>query len=343
MNAVAITESTHVGGVHSPAADPTRPHQDRHTWLDRICGWLARIDAGRHARTLLAEGTIPAAGAVVVLPAWAWAHPKVDVGRKGRGYDGSVLRLPVRLDYTCGPVVLHARGTSTVISWSGLGLGREDTGTITITDQPGQVEADRLRDWDGQLPTHVTAGPESANRIRITLNHLITDGDNARWELLHHLESTYIHRVMAAAAGKVLAEVGDGAQSGVDAVTVETLVTGFTFGNPGEGPSRMTQIIEAALVPSRFRKVDPGRWLVVEVQRSCERYVRKYLGDPRIGSKIRRLLRELPDSPESIQELVEAYARRHPEDRLAAPRAIQALTTTGSALLCADELPEADR
>lgn len=328
-------------GVHTPP-DRDREARGRHPWLGGLCARLADIAVGVAARDLLTGGALPDHGAVVVLPTWAWALPGIDVGRKGIGYDRVPVRLPVRLSYSCGPVLLVARDEQREVSWHGTGMGRTDSGTITVGELTDGPLADDLADWDAELPSEVlvTSGPSDSLHTQLT--HLVQTGEASRWELLGDLESKYVTKEMTAAAGRVVAEITDGASGGLDPVIIETLVARFVYGDPGqENAAPLARLITHALTPSQFTRVDPGRWLTVALRRDAERFIRRYLGDPGVGPKVRRVARETGHS--SLDKLVAAYQELHPSDRVAHRRATAALSTCVDPLLVNRPLDTSDR
>lgn len=322
-------------GIHSPP-DASRPSAGRHPWLDQLCGWLDRMAVGAAAAGLL-EGELPEEGAVVVLPTWSWTLPHVDVGRKGVGYDREPLRLPVRLCWSCGPVLVHAAGTRDRLGWHGTGLGLTDQGDLVVDERPGGADATGLSGWDDDLPDRARVRCVPTPALRAELGALARAGHEARWELMAHLESRYVGREMTLAAARVVAEVSDGAEHGLDELTIETLVSRFVYGDPGQdSPSPLSRLLDHALTPSQFHRVDPARWLVVALRRDAERFIRHYLGDPGVGPKVRRLARELGSG--SLDDLVTAYQERHPRDRVAHHRAISALTINTGPLLAGHHL-----
>lgn len=319
-----------VTGIH------TSPECDRHPWLSSLCNDLADMVVGRAARELLASADLPAYGAVVVLPTWSWARPCADVGRKDIGYDGRPLRMPIRLAWDCGPVLILDADDEKTVTWHGTGLGRVDTGQVSI-GRSGAL-ADDLTDWDGELPETVLATSEPVRLLRIQLTHLAQKGETARWNLITDLEHKYIVKEMQASAKRVITEVTDGESFGLDETTMETLITRFIHGDPGQTePTPMARILDHALVPSQFVRVDPGRWLTVALRRDTERFIRQYIDDvPNAGPKIRRMSREL--NPESMEDLLSAYRERHPADRVAHGRAARALSTSVEQLLARQHL-----
>lgn len=327
-----MTVTTNVTpGVHSPA-DLDRPCGGRHPWLDSLCAWLDAMAVGSAAKSLLEAGDLPQAGAVVALPTWSWVLPSVDVGRKGVGYDQVPLRLPVRLSWSCGPVLVHRAGDDDVLQWNGSGLGRTDQGRMRMGEARAAVLAENLLGWDDQLPEAATVTIMGSSQIRAELGRLAVAGDHARWELMAHLETRYVGREMTLAAARVVAEVSDGADQGLDELTIETLTARFVYGDPGQdAPSPLARLLEHALTPTQFHRVDPGRWLVVALRRDTERFIRHYLGDPGVGPKVRRLARELGSG--SLDDLVAAYQERHPRDRVAHHRARSALAVAAGPLL----------
>ncbi|WP_162802086.1 hypothetical protein [Ornithinimicrobium murale] len=315
-----------VTGVHSS------PDSQKHPWLDWLCTQLAHSAVGQAARDLLTSGDLPTRGSLVVLPAWSWAQSCIDVGRKSRSYAGDTFRLPIRLAWSCGPLLIIGEGQEVTVDWHGTGMGRTDQGQVTFG--AAGVLAQDLRGWDDELPETAMVSPESQTALRVELTHLAQEGEQARWDLITELEQKYIAKEIYSSAARIVTEITDGQSSGLDETTLETLTTRFVYGEPGqETPSPLSRLIDHAMVPSsQFHRVDPGRWLTVALKRDTERFIRQYLGDvPNVGPKIRRMAREM--SPESLEALVSAYREQHPADRVAQGRAVHALSTTVEMLL----------
>ena len=71
--------------------------------------------------------------------------------------------------------------------------------------------------------------------------------------------------------------------------------------------------------------MDPLRYIAVTLRRDAEQEIRRRIGDPRIGPKIRALHRQHPGI--SLPDLVDRYRELHPQDRLSVRRAAAALET----------------
>lgn len=320
-----------VPGVHSSA------DSEKHLWLDWLCTHLANMSVGKAARELLASASLPKKGAVVVLPAWSWASPKINVGRKSRSYSGEQLRLPIRLIWGCGPILLVNEDDEVDVDWHGTGMGRTDQGSTTFGSSG--VLAQDLADWDDELPDAVQVSFEPASNLHVQLTHLVQVGEQSRWDLITELEEKYITSEMYSSAARIVTEVTDGQEAGLDETTLETLTTRFIYGDPDQvSPSPLVRLLDHAMVPgSQFHRVDPGRWLTVALRRDTERFIRQYLGDvPNVGPKIRRMAREM--DADSLEALVEAYREQHPADRVAAGRAVHALSTSVEQLLAGASL-----
>lgn len=320
--------------LHTEPRIPEDPTRDRNAWLDELCGYLTGMIIGDAARRLLASETFTDDAAVVVLPVWSWTIPGCDVGGKTFDMDGHRIRLPLRLSYECGPILLH-RGVDQFISWHGVGLGLIGSGRFTATTSPGGVRAHLLAERDAALPSTITTELEPPDRVRTQLAALQRAGERCRWALREHLEQ-YVAQQMRNSAERVISEVTDGGRSGVDQIMLDTLVARFMYGDPDQQVQcPLDRILAKATSPSRFTKVDPGRWLVFELRRDTERMVRSHLGDPGIGPKIRRIARRLGPGF-TMDELLAEYNETYPRDRLSTGRALSALGTSITPLLSGD-------
>jgi hypothetical protein len=83
-------------------------------------------------------------------------------------------------------------------------------------------------------------------------------------------------------------------------------------------------MLERGADPLTFRRVDPMHYFAVNIRARAEEAIRRRIGDPKIGPKIRRVQAKV--QAETVDELIEAYRLIHPRDALARKRAIAALT-----------------
>lgn len=311
--------------VHSPPAS-ARPGGDRHVWLDEFCTLLGQMGRGKTARHLLDEG--PADGAVVALPMWSWAYPGVDVGRKAFDYAGVPVRLPVRLDYEHGLVMVIPAATESKTAWTGAGLGLLGAGSIVFG--VAGMDSDDLPELDAPLPAAVRCHFGTAGGVVHDLTALVVAGSTAHWRLRTLLEK-YVAKELRAAASRVVGEISQGRGGALDETGLQTLVDQFVYGDQ-ERPGQLDHILGRALDPVRFLRVEPSRWLRLELHRDSERFVRTSLGDPTVGAKVRRVARDLGENL-SMESLLDAYHDAYPTDRLAAGRALSALSVSAGPLL----------
>lgn len=319
--------------IHTPARSDAEAGCDRHPVLDQFCDRLARILCGRAADSLLDAGVDDELTSVTVLPSWAWAEPIISVGRKSKARDGGVLRLPVRLSWDTGPVVLVSPGRDETATWSACGLGRTGGASISIgtNDVAGAMPAAELVGLDGPVPSRVRAEVITGARARSQLRHLSEDGSTAYWELLTDIER-FVRQEVGIAAGKVAADITGRTDSGfsLDPVTLDAITDRMMFGT-GEShklsdKGRVIAMVERALRPTEFARVEPIRWLRMTIARDAEDEVRRMVGDPHIGRKVRNLARSLgPEAVADLDSFLAAYQERYPADKIAASRAEDAL------------------
>lgn len=297
----------------------------RHPWVDRIAGMLARILHGRAAEAALEQVRSCPAPALFVLPKWAWVVSRIDVGRKDR-IPGSEERLllPVRLMWRPAGVVVVTTGP-TEAPFTATGMGHTNTGTVLL-DPSAPPGTGRLA--DGSLDPSEVWGPVVTGKqaVRAELTRLVEDGRVAYWEVLSLLEEK-VERALNRATSTATRDMGLRAEHAraLDEISLETLRSTMVYGDgEQEGPSPVQRLVEKCTSPTAFVRVDPERYLLTAVRRDARQEVRKALGDPRIGSKIRAVATEL--GPVGIDEIIAVYRQRYPGDRLSVNRALAALS-----------------
>lgn len=293
----------------------------RHPFIDHLCTLLDRILLGRGARRAL-EHPIPAGASLFVLPTWGWAHPLIDVGRKDRDRQGGRLLLPVRYTFYPSNVIVTSRPQ--VVHYVGVGLGHGMAGSMLLdpSADPGQGPA------DGRLSLPGTWGPAShAGSVASRLNELDQDGQLAYWEALGVLEENLEHALKRASCAARDGVVGK-PPAAVDDITLERIRTEMVYGTD-HGVSPIQRLVERCTRPGTFARVDPEKYVVTSVRTDARAAVRKALGDPHVGSKVRHLAIEMPEA--DLDELVAAYRQRYPSDRLSTSRARAALTVAPNA------------
>lgn len=325
----------------SHAADPQRRgfcitgSELVHGWLSRTCEKLTRIAYGRAAEDLIDDIDPSVRQSLLRLPVWVWTPPDAKVvGRKASIAPGRTAAqlLPIRVEFLNGPLSL-AGESDFELPWQAQGMGAYAAGTIAV-----------CRDDDGCPSTaqfgldpadHVTAMASSIDAYDATpanltreLRRLIDDGKLAHWEFFLELEALMRDALMKAHIGlrnHLTETVGhDEDEPLLDDISLETLLDDIAFTpQKNRSESYLQRLIDKCLDPVRFVKVDPQRWLRVEISRKAGAEIQRCLDDPTIGRKIRKTFSESPGK--SIDEVLETYHQQYPEDRLSTNRLARAL------------------
>lgn len=207
----------------------------------------------------------------------------------------------------------------TVVSWRIVERGVEQTGTFTV-HSPTDIE--------GQYPEGAPA-PTNA-----TKSALIAGGAVARFELVTALEH-HVADLLEASSNFVARELegrlGDESEGwaptlnhGVaDHVALESLATELLWGAQSQSDSIVLRMVDRA-ASTHINNQPLGSWFDTNLRARAEEAVRRHIGDPHIGRKIRRLARE--QTPGSIDELIEMYRRAHPRESVGRDRVIAALS-----------------
>ncbi len=310
-----------------------------HGWLLEFCTRLERVIVGRAASTLLEH--LPADRArrgLIVLPSWMWLRPSADVGRKSAARDGGELLLPVRVAWDGGPVRVLAAGEEASVTWSGIGAGWSGRGATAATVRSVPVSPTAPARWVTSAPVAVAASPEPKRALVAHLARLGADGRSAVWEALSALEP-YANRAVWRAHAAVRAELsGDpGAAADIlDAIEIQQVVDKLLVGDDDDGPSPVARLLERCLRPDAFRGADPLRVVSASLRRDAEIEIRRRIGDPHIGPKIRSVAMSLGIAdaradlnPERLAELLALYRSARPRDRLGETRARRAVELIG--------------
>jgi hypothetical protein len=294
----------------------------RHAWDSVFCGYLERILAGQSAAEVLdALPDRPRRAALVCLPAWKWLPANIDVGRKGIGARGTSLLLPVRITWKAGEVVTLEPGSHD-LAWKAVGMGHNFSGVQRVTVS-SSLTAERSSDG-------LVIGPPISGRVlRSRLRELVDDGNEAWWRAREQVEPALL-KALRVANSSVSTELHpNNAYSVLSATDIEVICTEMLFGED-QGPrsaSTFGRLIARCLDAKAFVSVDPARYVTVNLRRDAKEAVRRHIGDPRVGPKVRRLhsAGRHGRRPEDIEEFVEAYRDKYPSDRLAYRRAAVAL------------------
>ncbi|MET4143998.1 hypothetical protein [Arthrobacter sp. UYCo732] len=325
-------------------ADAARAADDcnrKHPSLEVLCARLERIMHGQAAQALLAAGDLPDRAGIVTLPAWSWEHPLIDVGRKDKAHGtGERMLMPVRNNWNTPMVVLIAE-EAVPVSYSTRGMGHARAGQSKLVRRPGLAPVTAVTAVPSLAePVFVGAGLPSRNVAY--LNALVKAGESAHWEVLQGMEPKLRSAVLQAHSS-VSYEIGLSTgvvepmldELGLDQV-IDTMMYGELrdeedeTGDRDKGkPSAIFRLIELCLEPDCFLRVDPLRYMTKHMRRDAESQIRRRLGDPHIGPKIREIARRHPRA--EIADIVEAYREVYPKDRLSLPRARAALSVSPSA------------
>lgn len=330
--------------IFTPARLDAPDGCDRHSGAESFCNHLAAVLSGRAASALLDAGLDEGDYGLFELPSWSWAEPAIPLGRKALARDGGTLRMPVRISWDMGPVVLVPAGSEVTVRWDATGLGRKGTASTVLATTPsaGSMSASDLPGLDGPIPSRVHAMVIPSTRARRELERLVEAGTTAWWELLSEIEG-FARQEVGSAAGRVAADIAGHDHVVLDPVALDAIVDSMMFGAEGEkgqaGQGRVIAMLERAMRPHEFKAVEPTRWLRMTLARDAEAEVRRAIGDPHIGRKVRSMARELgPEKVADLEEFLRVYADRYPGDGLAVRRAADALTAMAEPLMAADHL-----
>lgn len=310
---------------------------DKHGWLDTMCSLLEKTILGQHAASILAApDLIPDSAALAQLPVWWWTRPSSPVGRKGRSADGGMLLLPVRINWSPSPVLILAPGSEHRGRWSAVGLGRSGTGTTVLHaggphPSGGYPSGAQMVGSDAHFP--VLPG----RHLVAALRRLVDEGRHARWEALMVLEpwvDLAVRNAHAAVAWEIggRGEVARSAPAVLDPVGLDAVSTRLMLGEDGrDGEGLVGNLLDRCLLPSTFVKVEPSRYISTTLKRDAEQEIRREIGDPRIGPKVRAMVRTILEEGATVAEvaeqLVDRYNARYPYDKLSDRRARAALNT----------------
>ncbi len=301
----------------------------RHPVLETFCRRLESILWGRAAETLRDAGRPAGEREVLLLPMWDWRLPAMEIGRKGLDHEtGAALLMPVRLDWGGNDALLHLvdpAGPSPSYRWTAHSMGWGDTGEF-------QPNSSRSASHPGLCDGIVGSDNHYAPGIRRCavedLDELVRAGRQSQWQLLFSLEpfvTSTVHKAHSAVSHEI-SELTGRFQPVLHDTGIEQIVNVLMVGEPTAGvadtPS-VPRLLEQCLRHDRFTTVDPLMFLRRNLRRDAEDQVRRAIGDPRIGPKVRRLARQMPGA--SVGEIVAAYRLEHPKDRLSTARAEAAL------------------
>lgn len=219
-----------------------------------------------------------------------------------------------------GAVVPRHIGEESLI-WS-------DTPLILDEDHTVEWIAERSRGSVLVYTDGTMHGEVPAEVIEVApLSVLRKKGEEAAWSLVMRLEP-YIASLVSGSARRIAAEMGQPGSvlddAAVEQVVSELLTEGLV----------MKMVVRAA-TSDKLLTQSIGSYFHINLRSMTETAVRRLIGDPHVGRKIRRAFAESGAS--SMAELLEFYHRSYPSEKLAAKRALAALSA--GSLVGASALP----
>lgn len=327
-----------------PSAIALGPTGDRHGPLVALCTRLHAILAGRAAEALLAEPTtVPEECGVWSAPSWLWTFSRIDVGRKGRAADGTRLRLPVRLEWSAGAVALVEPDRPIDLGWTAAGLGHTGSGVLRVEAMRGPSR-DVVQENETGLPTSVRLMSRDRHDAITALERMAAEGSKARWETLLWLEP-HLDRALRKAHASVATELAEhwgSRRTLLDDTKLSSIADHMLLGDDAQ-PGKVAQLLERCLRSDTFRNVEPSKYIKETLRRDANAEVRRAIGDPHIGAKVRKVAREIGPRTD-LDALIEAYRVKYPRDRLSRDRAAAAMSVSPDVMAAWWELePEGDR
>jgi hypothetical protein len=297
----------------------------RHPYSANLCDRLERMAWGLLASNLLASKPKLANHAIAVLPVFAWGHTNRDTGRKSNSPTGELL-FPVRIQWkSCeGPViVLHAHESLSLL-WEA--VGSNDVGQHGRTEiVPTDGAASGVDVGMTSVPHVIHAPILSGIQARRTLDDLASDGRSARWEILHIFENN-LRWNFERALRSVNVELGLDSMPAIDRAASETIQNNILLGDDGRSDSLALRLINRCLEGEVFSRVDPERYVRRALFSGSESAIRRYIGDPHIGRKVRKVSDQIQS--DDVNLITEEFSRQNPNAKLGSNRAKAALSAT---------------
>lgn len=303
-----------------PALVQTPGEPTAHAELEVLCDQLQSVLWGRAADTILEAGVPQGSARITTLSAWDWRLPAMDIGRKGvNRTTGEQLLMPVRLDWGGNDALIRvdpAGSEAYPLRWQARSMGWSDTGLAA-------AELD-----EGSLAHLYAISTHDQSSTIAALQRISQAGRDSMWRFLTGLEpfvTATVRKAHAAVRHEIAGTTGR-IQDVLPETGLEQVVNTMLLGAEDEDASNSSamRLLNLCLRPECFVKVDPLMYLRQHIRRDAEEQIRRAIGDPRIGPKIRRLASSMPGS--SIEEMVEEYRLAFPKDRLSLNRAEAALS-----------------
>jgi hypothetical protein len=159
--------------------------------------------------------------------------------------------------------------------------------------------------------------------VEHTLTQLIDRGRLAYWDLLTEMEEllrSALERSRVAISSEITDALDVPYQHVISDTTLDSILNEATYGAEGAGGrSRVMRLLDRCCQPEKFQKVDPQRYITISLREQADASIRKKLGDPHIGPKIRRVVNEHPEL-RTIADILDVYQRTYPADHLGVDR-----------------------
>lgn len=216
--------------------------------------------------------------------------------------------------------------SGTQVRWSVTERGVTERGASTVT-------------WDGL--TVVVSGEwpnAAAPRYVPRAKTVAEDGSRALFELVASLED-HVAEALAQANRYVARELegrtGDEAEGwsetfnhgAVDRIALDVLSSELLYGRDDENESTVIRMAKSAAL-TNINNQPLGSWWSINVRARAEERIRRHIGDPHIGPKVRRFtaayLRNHGDA--SLEELLRQYRAANPRDMAGRDRLVAALS-----------------
>ncbi|MCC3292855.1 hypothetical protein [Arthrobacter sp. zg-Y1110] len=306
---------------------------DRHPNLDILCDRLQAVMHGRAAEELLAHReSIPDRAGVAALPAWTWLRPLINVGRKDKAFGtGESLLMPIRNDWDT-PMVVLVTESGLPVTYRSRGMGHTMAGQSRVVCRAGGSPVAMVKDVPS-LSAMVFVGTAPRAQVIRSLEAIASAGKEALWEVLQSLEPKLRKELYKAHAyvSHEIAETSGAFQPMLDEISIDEIQDFMMFGDDKK-PGSVFRLIELCLAPECFLRVDPLKYMSKHLRRDAETQIRRKIGDPHIGPKIREIARNLPDGNRDLARIVSEYRKVYPKDRLSINRAEAAMTVSPDAM-----------
>lgn len=295
----------------------------KHASLWTLTEWMHRILAQRVAERLLA-GDLPDYGALFVPESFGWMYSKIDAGRKEIGPDGGRLTLPVRLEWS-EPVAILTQNTE--LAWGTASMGHLESGACKVVlDELRHSEDEHVDRDEHGIPVAAVVAVDPEHVLRRRLQVVVDEGKQAYWEMLQTMEprvKLMLRRAHVGVSRDICEFQGMPDRLLLDETALEAVVTDFILGT-GDEIGKLRAIIEKILTPASMHRVDPLRYINRAIRRDAAEAIRRQVGDPRIGRKIRSVSKDL--DVRDVAAVVEAMRDLYPKDKVSTDRVVAALS-----------------